>query len=47
MGKHLMGFLVVILAMISCDKKQSVQELRQHITEELSSQQVLQLPLRI
>ncbi len=39
MGKHLIGFLVVILAMISCDKKQSAQELRQRITGELSSQQ--------
>jgi beta-lactamase class A len=38
MSKHLIGFLVIIFAITSCDKKQSPEELRKLITEEFSQQ---------
>ena len=38
MAKHLISFLAIIIALISCDKKQSTDELKRHITEVLSKQ---------
>jgi beta-lactamase class A len=38
MAKHLIPFLVIILAATSCDKKQSQEELTKMITEEFSKQ---------
>ena len=38
MAKHWIGFLVIILAMPSCDKKQSPEELKKLITSEFSNQ---------
>jgi beta-lactamase class A len=38
MSKHLIGFLVIIFAITSCDRKQSPEELRKLITEEFSQQ---------
>lgn len=38
MAKHWIGFLVIILAVTSCDKKQSPEELKKLITKEFSKQ---------
>jgi beta-lactamase class A len=38
MAKHLIGFLAIIVTISACDKKQSTDELKRHITEELSKQ---------
>lgn len=38
MAKHLIGFLAIIIAITACDKTQSTDELKRHITEELSKQ---------
>jgi beta-lactamase class A len=38
MAKHLISFLAIIIAITSCDKKQSTDELKRYITEELSRQ---------